>query len=728
MNSTTDLQMEISKRHVPIGRRSNPASEEELVPLALASDSDTMDEEIYKPENDQFQTPPVSPIHENGYPNGDVMYKEKERVGKDEPETRCGYWSCRPRVLQCCNNPKCLLLFLSFFSMAQGFVVNGINNVSTTSVERRFQLPSSRVGMISSSYDLSAAILGIFISFMGSGRQKAKWLAWASLTMAVGSFVMALPHFTSGKYEWGQNLALACSKEETSLDCNSDSDLQNYLYVLILGQLLHGLGGTTLYTVGVSLIDDSVPASSSPMYIGILYAFASLGPAMGYIIGGQLLEIYVDFDTVPSSEVRITSDDPRWIGAWWIGFVIASVLFVIAAIPISLFGAELPTAKHVRETRVSEMHGDDGTMPTPLSSEGRKLRDLKYLPRQVLQLLKTPPFLFITLAGATEGMITSGFATFLPKFIQNQFGVSAGWAAMLTGFMAVPGAAGGQLFGGYLSKRLKLKVKGCIRVAIICSSLAIFISSALWVRCDNNNVAGVTKRYSNSSDMVLPQLIQSCNEDCGCHTGLYEPVCDSEGTQYFSPCHAGCSTKSGDSKSYSSCSCIPPAPETNVSMVTIGKCQNNCKMLYVFLPLIFVAIFLLFVPSPPAVAATLRCIHDSHRTLGLGLKWFIVRLLGTVPGPILFGAIIDNTCILWREKCGKHASCWIYNNEQLSFNFFIFVGSFKVVSIIFFVLAHQLYKPPAENVVKFVASESENVNSDSMTSGVTIITENDIGS
>lgn len=41
--------------------------------------------------------------------------------------------------------------------------------------------------------------------------------------------------------------------------------------------------------------------------------------------------------------VRITPDDPRWVGAWWIGFVLASVLFVLAAIPISLFGAELPS-------------------------------------------------------------------------------------------------------------------------------------------------------------------------------------------------------------------------------------------------------------------------------------------------------------------------------------------------------------------------------------------------
>ena len=51
--------------------------------------------------------------------------------------------------------------------------------------------------------------------------------------------------------------------------CSSESDLQHYLYVLILGQLLHGLGGTTLYTVGVALIDDSVSANSSPMYIGM---------------------------------------------------------------------------------------------------------------------------------------------------------------------------------------------------------------------------------------------------------------------------------------------------------------------------------------------------------------------------------------------------------------------------------------------------------------------------
>lgn len=38
----------------------------------------------------------------------------------------------------------------------------------------------------------------------------------------------------------------------------------------------------------------------------------------------------------------------------------------------------------------------------------------------------------------------------------------------------------------------------------------------------------------------IPALDASCNQDCGCSTQYYEPVCSSQNIQYFSPCHAGC--------------------------------------------------------------------------------------------------------------------------------------------------------------------------------------------
>ena len=58
---------------------------------------------------------------------------------------------------------------------------------------------------------------------------------------------------------------------------------------------------------------------------------------------------------------------------------------------------------------------------------------IKMFPKVTLALIKNAPFVFTMLAGATEGILTSGFATFVPKYIQNQFGVSSASAAFYTG-------------------------------------------------------------------------------------------------------------------------------------------------------------------------------------------------------------------------------------------------------------------------------------------------------
>lgn len=57
--------------------------------------------------------------------------------------------------------------------------------------------------MISSAYDVSGAILGIIISYLGAGKHKARWVAIAVFVSSLGSIVMALPHFVVGRYELG---------------------------------------------------------------------------------------------------------------------------------------------------------------------------------------------------------------------------------------------------------------------------------------------------------------------------------------------------------------------------------------------------------------------------------------------------------------------------------------------------------------------------------------------
>jgi len=78
----------------------------------------------------------------------------------------------------------------------------------------------------------------------------------------------------------------------------------------------------------------------------------------------------------------------------------------------------------LKAEKVSEAHG---------SSNFESFRKLGEIPRAFGQLIVNPTFTLLSLAGAGEGFLISGFAAFLPKLIENEFNVSASYAAILMG-------------------------------------------------------------------------------------------------------------------------------------------------------------------------------------------------------------------------------------------------------------------------------------------------------
>jgi hypothetical protein len=50
-----------------------------------------------------------------------------------------------------------------------------------------------------------------------------------------------------------------------------------------------------MFFSGVTYIDECVGPDSSAFYLGVFYTMAILGPALGYSIGGQFLNIHADF-------------------------------------------------------------------------------------------------------------------------------------------------------------------------------------------------------------------------------------------------------------------------------------------------------------------------------------------------------------------------------------------------------------------------------------------------
>ena len=51
-------------------------------------------------------------------------------------------------------------------------------------------------------------------------------------------------------------------------------------------------------------------------------------------------------NAVPSicvaDEVQLTNRDPRWVGAWWLGFLVAASLVAVSAVPYFFFPREMP--------------------------------------------------------------------------------------------------------------------------------------------------------------------------------------------------------------------------------------------------------------------------------------------------------------------------------------------------------------------------------------------------
>ncbi|KAL6088862.1 hypothetical protein STEG23_022685 [Scotinomys teguina] len=553
-------------------------------------------------------------------------------------EGPCGWRDFHPGCLQLCNTPKGFLLHYCLLALTQGIVVNGLVNISISTIEKRYEMKSSLTGLISSSYDISFCVLSLFVSYFGERGHKPRWLAFASFMIGLGALVFSLPHFFSGKYELGSILEDTCLAARNGTRCSSSTSLlSNYLYVFVLGQLLLGTGGTPLYTLGTAFIDDSVPTHKSSLYIGIGYSMSILGPAIGYVLGGQLLTMYIDVTVGQSSDV--TEDDPRWLGAWWIGFLLAWIFAWSLIIPFSCFPKHLPGTAKIQAGKVSQTHQNSNTsFQHTDESFGKSIKDF---PTAVKNLMRNTVFICLVLSTTSEALVTTGFATFLPKFIENQFGMTSSFAALLGG--------------------------------------------------------------------ELGNLTAPCNANCNCLRSFYYPLCGSDGIQYFSPCFAGCLTSVTNKKPkvYYNCSCIERKVEIT-STAEAGKCETRCTHLPIFLGIFFITVIFTFMAGTPITVSILRCVNHRQRSLALGIQFMLLRLLGTIPGPIIFGVTIDSTCVLWDvNECGIKGACWMYDNIRMAHMLVAISVTCKVITIFFNGLAIVLYKPPPPGTE--VSFQSQNV-------------------
>ena len=86
------------------------------------------------------------------------------------------------------------------------------------------------------------------------------------------------------------------------------------------------------------------------------------GPSLGFLLGSAALAFYEDPFCIDNFEINLdcndffqddphlSNKDPRWVGAWWMGFLLLGVLILIFTLPMFMFPRQFKGASVIHTT------------------------------------------------------------------------------------------------------------------------------------------------------------------------------------------------------------------------------------------------------------------------------------------------------------------------------------------------------------------------------------------
>ena len=255
-------------------------------------------------------------IEESGVRNGNEN-KDHDKVYN----AKFGCFNFRPDFLQILNSPRWLLALLCFYITIINVELLGFRGVVVPQIERRFNMTSTLVGSIMSTVDITCGISGIVLTYYVGQRHKSKWIGYGIICFSIGSIILSLPHFIATPYYY-RDIIIDNASQTNNLLCSS-ADMVNttlcdgirqqstpwvHPLMLILGLICCGIGFSVLYNVGIAYVDENISPSISPVYIAIFHMAAVIGPTIGYVIGGFLSNIFVDWPVHPKGILHPVTD------------------------------------------------------------------------------------------------------------------------------------------------------------------------------------------------------------------------------------------------------------------------------------------------------------------------------------------------------------------------------------------------------------------------------------
>ncbi|CAH0381152.1 unnamed protein product [Bemisia tabaci] len=591
----------------------------------------------------------------------------------DDEELKCGIGGCTPGWMQVFASKQGFLVTFCITWVLQGMYNTYFVSVITT-IEKLFQLQSKTIGFIMSATEIGQISSSLLLTYYVGQGHRPRWIAMGMVLFAICSFTCSLPHFIFGRQlldvsepfaDVNKTNSMAslcpdprfppiltassgaeqCEDKDYQAEQRAQSDITNIILVVFFVSLLGvGMGQTPVYTLGIPYIDDNVASRESPLYFSITIGVRILGPAMGFILGSLTTRLYVDLSVDPG----ITPKDPRWVGAWWLGLVLVSTLLLLFSPAMFSFPKRLNGSRPV----APEIKKDPDERGNP------SLRDF---PKAIKRLLRNDILMFRTASSVLHLLPIAGLYTFLPKYFESQFRLTAHDAAMVSGIGGILVMGIGIIISGVFILRVKPNarfVAGWIALAAAIYACGMVI--LMFVGCPMDDFAGLTEGDK------LPRFTPQCDTPCACDEGKFNPVCGMDGRTYYSPCFAGCHNSTvvdGKVVEFKDCTCIKSSNNSmeSFTVASPGYCHSDCGNFKWYIILFSLFVFVHSTSEVGSMLLILRCVDPRDKAMALGLIQFAIGLFGNVPCPVVYGAVVDSACLVWDMACGKKGACSLYD-------------------------------------------------------------------
>ncbi|XP_056351216.1 solute carrier organic anion transporter family member 1C1-like isoform X2 [Oenanthe melanoleuca] len=563
-----------------------------------------------------------------------------------------------------CSKLKIFLGALAFSFFAKGFSGSYMKSMSSQ-IERRFEISSSIVGIIDGSFEIGNLMVMVLVSYLGPRVHRPKIIAAGCLIMSVGAFLSVMPQFLMGRYNyeritvgvdnstsvsacspaWAEGPAAtdATGTPSTGINAGCEKTTNSYLWLFVLlGNLLRGIGEAPIMPLGVSYIDDFSKEENSAFYI---------------------------------DAISINPKDSRWVGAWWLGLLICGAVNFIASLPFWFLPYSLPKEGENENLKMSRLsvQGDHCKIDPPAQPELKFSEAVKDFLPAVRKLFGNPIFVVFIFLTILQYNSLVGIITYEPKFMEQQFNISVAKAIFLIGVVLLPVTILGMFLGGFLIKKFKFHISEMAKFACI-TFLVAYLLNLLYFTCGCEvlQVAGLTAPYAGIKDVSSSKhvYVASCNAGCSCKVDQWDPVCGDNGITYMTACFAGCKSSSGTGRNmvFHNCSCVEgQGLGLGNSSAVLGQCQReSCtKAFPYFLALQTACAFFLALGGTPTYMIMFRSVSPDLKSFAVGIETLGGRVLGGLPAPIYFGALIDKTCLKWGTKsCGGSGSCRVYDTKE----------------------------------------------------------------